>query len=64
VAVGKTATLEMTPRQAEMLAQSRQQGSLSLALRSLLDASKTAEERDDRGKGDINTIRYGVNANR
>jgi len=64
VVVGKTATLEMTPRQAETLAQSRQQGSLSLALRSLLDASKTAEERDDRGKGDINTIRYGVNANR
>jgi pilus assembly protein CpaB len=64
VVVGKTATLEMTPRQAETLAQSRQQGSLSLALRSLLDASKAAEERDDRGKGDINTIRYGVNANR
>jgi pilus assembly protein CpaB len=64
VVVGKTATLEMSPRQAETLAQSRQQGSLSLALRSLLDASKTEEERDDRGKADINTIRYGVSATR
>ena len=64
VVVGKTATIEMSPRQAEMLAQSRQQGSLSLALRSLLDAGKTEEERDDRGKGEINTIRYGVSANR
>jgi pilus assembly protein CpaB len=63
VVVGKTATLEMTPRQAETISQSRQQGSLSLALRSLLDASKT-EERDDRGKGDINTIRYGVSSSR
>jgi pilus assembly protein CpaB len=63
VVVGKTATLEM-PRQAETLAQSRQQGSLSLALRSLLDASKMEEERDDRGRAEINTIRYGVSANR
>ncbi|MBX9842600.1 MAG: Flp pilus assembly protein CpaB [Xanthobacteraceae bacterium] len=64
VVVGKTATLEMSPRQAETLAQSRQQGSLSLALRSLLDASKTEEERDDRGRAEINTVRYGVSANR
>src|SRR6185436_7641769 len=45
VVVGKTATLEMSPRQAETLAQSRQLGSLSLALRSLLDAGKTEAER-------------------
>ena len=31
VVVGKTATVELTPRQAETLAQSRQMGSLSLA---------------------------------
>jgi pilus assembly protein CpaB len=64
VVVGKTATLEMSPRQAESLAQSRQQGTLSLALRSLLDAGKPEEERDDRGKTEINTDRYGVSANR
>jgi pilus assembly protein CpaB len=61
VVVGKTATLELTPRQAETLALSRQLGVLSLALRSLLDASKTAEtiEKSDRG-GAINTVRFGV----
>ena len=64
VVVGKTATIELSPRQAETLAQSRQLGSLSLALRSLLDASKPEEERDDRGKGEINTVRYGVSTNR
>ena len=64
VVVGKTATLELSPRQAENLALARQTGTLSLALRSLLDASKPEEERDDRGRAEINTIRYGVSANR
>ena len=50
VVVGKTATIELTPRQAESLAQSRQLGTLSLALRSLLDASKPEEVREERGK--------------
>src|SRR5438270_12341240 len=59
VVVGKTATLELSPRQAETLTLARQLGSLSLALRSLLDASKVSEE-DDR-KPEINTIRFGVN---
>ena len=35
--VGKTATLELSPRQVETLALSRQMGTLSLALRSLVD---------------------------
>src|SRR5450631_4382234 len=35
VVVGKTATLELAPQQAEMLARSRQMGTLTLALRSL-----------------------------
>jgi pilus assembly protein CpaB len=61
VVVGKTATLELSPRQAEMLALSRQLGVLSLALRSLLDANKTAEISDDPDRrGAINTVRYGV----
>jgi pilus assembly protein CpaB len=64
VVVGKTATIELTPRQAESLAQSRQLGSLSLALRSLLDASKPEEVREERGKGEINTVRYGISTNR
>jgi len=64
VVVGKTATIELTPSQAETLAQSRQLGTLSLALRSLLDASKISEV-DDRGRRrEINTVRFGVSANK
>jgi len=62
VVVGKTATLEIAPRQAESLTQARQLGTLSLALRSLLDASKVSEEEER--KIDINTVRYGVSTNR
>jgi pilus assembly protein CpaB len=36
--VGKTATLELKPAQAELLARARQSGTISLALRSMLDA--------------------------
>jgi pilus assembly protein CpaB len=63
VVVGKTATLELTPRQAETLAQSRQNGILSLALRSLLDASQTTDlppPEDTTKKSGIATVRYGV----
>src|SRR5580658_3292788 len=37
--VGKTATLELKPGQAEALARARQTGTISLALRSLVDAN-------------------------
>jgi pilus assembly protein CpaB len=65
VVVGKTATLELTPRQTETLALSRQLGTLSLALRSLVDASKSAPEGSEaeegrRGRGEINMVRFGV----
>jgi pilus assembly protein CpaB len=61
VVVGKTATLELSPRQAETLALSRQMGTLSLALRSLVDANKKTPEADqgERRTG-INTVRFGV----
>ena len=45
VVVGKTATLELSPRQAETLVLSRTMGQLSLALRSLVDASATSARR-------------------
>jgi pilus assembly protein CpaB len=64
VVVGKTATVELSPRQVEILAQSRQLGTLSLALRSLLDASKTTPDNIEKRTGHINTVRYGVTANR
>ena len=62
--VGKTATLELAPRQAETLALSRQLGTLSLALRSLADASETTLPNDDDAaparRAGINTVRFGV----
>jgi pilus assembly protein CpaB len=62
VVVGKTATLELAPRQAETLAMSRQMGTLSLALRSLADGNKGATDEKTAppaGSG-INTVRFGV----
>jgi pilus assembly protein CpaB len=63
VVVGKTATLELKPEQAEQLARSRQSGTLSLALRSLADANKVEAKSEDNtgGKRDsVNIVRYGV----
>ena len=51
VVIGKTATLELTPRQAETLALSRQLGTLSLALRSLADAGDTTLPNEDERAG-------------
>src|SRR3954453_3214465 len=60
VVIGKTATLELTPRQAEQLALSRQLGTMSLSLRSLADAGETAlPTDDDRKRVGINTVRFG-----
>lgn len=65
VVVGKTATLELAPRQTEKLALARQRGTLSLALRSIVDASGKAEGGNEDSGGDvdsaINVIRFGIN---
>jgi pilus assembly protein CpaB len=60
--VGKTVTLELKPEQTATLAAARQGGTLSLALRSIVDAKQVAEVRDDRGnRGEtINVVRYGI----
>ena len=64
VVVGKTATLELTPGQAETLALSQQMGSLSLALRSITDASgdNTPSDNDQSGgrRNTVNIVRFGV----
>jgi pilus assembly protein CpaB len=63
VVVGKTATLELTPAQAETLVLSQQIGTLSLALRSVTDASgnnDTPTEENASKKNAINIIRFGV----
>jgi len=63
VVVGKTATIELDPQQVETLALSRQLGTISLTLRSLLDSQSPTPEseakEEKRGAG-INTVRYGV----
>jgi pilus assembly protein CpaB len=60
--IGKTVTLELKPEQAETLARARQSGTLSLALRSIVDVSMAEQTTDDAPKqgGTINVIRYGV----
>ncbi|MGE3147779.1 MAG: Flp pilus assembly protein CpaB [Pseudorhodoplanes sp.] len=66
VVVGKTATLELAPQQAESLALARQTGTLSLALRSLVDTNASGgNDQPDAGKvrgGSINMVRFGVNS--
>ncbi len=64
VVVGKTATIELDPQQAETLALSRQIGTISLTLRSLLDSQSPTPEGgdsgDDKDARGLNTVRYGV----
>jgi pilus assembly protein CpaB len=60
--VGRTVTLELKPEQAEMLARSRQNGTLTLALRSITDATAEgrSEEQVQKRSESVNVIRYGV----
>ena len=66
VATGKTATLELTPRQTEVLTLAQSIGQISLALRSLADAlpgqdgptAKIAEA----NPGSVKTLKYGVSS--
>lgn len=63
VVVGKTATLELSPSQAETLTMGQRQGTLALALRSIADASSTDKPDADtktRSRGTVNVIRFGV----
>jgi pilus assembly protein CpaB len=65
VVVGKTATLELGPQQAETLAMSRQRGSISLALRSLADAKPNLvnePEEVERNSNRVNFVRFGINS--
>src|ERR1700683_4590248 len=58
--VGKTATLELRPGQAEVLARARQTGTISLALRSLVDAhASSAPRAEASGDGIVTVFRGG-----
>src|SRR6185369_11176178 len=50
--VGKTATLELKPEQAETLARARQSGTLTLALRSIVDVTAVEKAEEQVSKND------------
>ena len=55
----------MTEDQAQSLALSKQLGTISLTLRSILDSTSSVPEGDDDGKDkdrSINTVRFGVSS--
>jgi pilus assembly protein CpaB len=61
--VGRTATLELRPEQAETLTRARQSGSLALALRSIADVNATepgVDNRTSKRGSSIEIVRYGV----
>ncbi len=63
VVIGKTATLELKPKQVETIELSRQIGTLSLALRSIVDiGKKTPTSESDNGPEHdaVNVVRFGV----
>lgn len=57
VVVGETATLELEPRQVEIVVEAQKSGSLSLALRSLKDAGEPANPAEE---SSLTLVRYGV----
>jgi pilus assembly protein CpaB len=59
VVTGETATLELTPGQAEIVTLAQKVGQLSLALRSLADAQQVAEAKEEREEN-LTIVRYGV----
>jgi pilus assembly protein CpaB len=61
VVVGKTATLELLPGQAETLALSQQLGTLALSLRSIADNSAGESKTDENEtRRNVNVVRFGV----
>jgi pilus assembly protein CpaB len=65
VVVGKTATLELSPHQSEMLARAKLMGVLTLSLRSIVDFNSTDRDDEDvntEARRNINIVRFGVSA--
>ncbi len=59
VVIGKTATVELSPNKAEVLARASATGVVSLALRSLADIDPKKTEQDASQGGSITILRYG-----
>ena len=62
VVIGKVATLELTPKDAETLATARRMGSVSIVLRSLSEKAGDSETVAANSSERINIIRFGVNS--
>jgi pilus assembly protein CpaB len=60
VVTGENATLELTPAQAEVLLLAQRVGQLSLALRSIADASQAQEVVRSSPESGLTVVRYGV----
>lgn len=60
--LGKTATLELTPAQAELVETAQAAGTISLSLRALGDseAQKSADKGEDNSVGSVKVIGYGL----
>ncbi|RAI32577.1 hypothetical protein CH341_32130 [Rhodoplanes roseus] len=59
VVIGKTATLEVTPREAEVVTAAASSGTLSLALRSMADADDADTAIDRNRSSTVKVIRFG-----
>jgi pilus assembly protein CpaB len=64
VVVGKTATLELSPHQSEMLARAKLMGVLTLSLRSIVDFDGASDDdgSNTEARQSINIVRFGVSA--
>jgi pilus assembly protein CpaB len=60
VVTGETATLELDPRQTEVVALAQRSGQLALALRSMVDADKPTEPDSLAGDGTLSVVRFGI----
>jgi pilus assembly protein CpaB len=61
VVLAKSATLELSPREAEIVEKAQASGTISLSLRPLTESSaKAVADRSAVGGGEVSVIRYGV----
>jgi pilus assembly protein CpaB len=60
--VRDTVTLELTPRQAEVVAQSQQLGVVSLVLRPLKDGEAPPPDEQEATGGSVRMVRYGISS--
>jgi pilus assembly protein CpaB len=61
VILGETATLELDPRQTEVISAAQRNGSVALALRSLADANEPQSEAEQQSRA-LTIVRFGVPA--